>query len=95
MTEQTETNTVTAEVKTLPAFRENGSVVEATAKALVSRGMKINGNLATLNDISALSRIGFFQTLGVAEKPQGQRGPNSSVFAVPLNVPGMVVELNA
>lgn len=89
LNETTETvTTVAPAVKVLPAFREDDTVIEATAKALMERGFTVNGNVAVLTDIGALAKLGLIETVGIAEKPKGEdgkarRGPSASVFRIP------------
>jgi len=84
------TTTVAVEVKGLPAFRQEEGFIEATAKALMDRGLTINDKPAALTDISSMAKLGFIATVGVAEKVKSEdgkavRGPNASVYRVPTN----------
>jgi len=89
-TVKNETTTVTATVTTLPQFRQGDGFIEATAKALIDHGLTINAVPAALTDISSMAKLGFVETIGIAEKAKNEngkatRGPSASVYRVPTS----------
>lgn len=89
-TVKNETTTVAVEVKTLPAFRQEGDFIEATAKALIEHGLTINDKPAALTDISSMAKLGFVETIGIAEKAKTEdgkatRGPSAAVYRLATN----------
>lgn len=98
MTEKTETSTaptadVVAEVQTLPAFRQEGSTLFATAAALKDRGFSIEGREATIPEILNLAKTGIFKQVGTEHKQEGKRGPQGRVYRVPLEGMGFAMAL--
>ena len=76
-------------------FNQTPDYIEGTVADIIGRGkdsrLSINGKRVKQPDLSTLARLGLATEVGVAERPEGKRGPAPTIYRLPLNQPGMVV----
>lgn len=76
-------------------FTQTPDYIEGTVADIIGRGeksrLRINGKEVKQPDLSTLARLGIASEVGVAERPEGQRGTAPVIYRLPLNHPGMVV----
>lgn len=81
--------------KTATTFNQTADFIEGTVADIIGKGqtsrLRINGKHVKQPDLSTLARLGLATEVGVAERPEGKRGPAPVIYRLPLNNPAMVV----
>lgn len=76
-------------------LKQTADYIEGTVADIIGRGetsrLRINGKLVKQPDLSTLARLGLATEVGVAERPEGKRGPAAMVYRIPLGNPAMRV----
>lgn len=76
-------------------FVQTADYIEGTVADIIGKGatsrLRINSKPVKQPDLSTLARLGLATEVGVAERPEGKRGPAPVIYRLPLNTPGMVV----
>jgi hypothetical protein len=76
-------------------FNQTPEYIEGTVADIIGRGkesrLRINGKVVKQPDLSVLARLGLATEVGVAERPEGKRGPAPVIYRLMLNQPNMVV----
>ncbi|BBA65200.1 predicted ORF [Xanthomonas phage XacN1] len=76
-------------------FNQTPDYIEGTVADIIGRGkdsrLSINGKRVKQPDLSTLARLGLATEVGVAERPEGKRGPAPVIYRIPLHNPAMVV----
>lgn len=76
-------------------LKQTPEYIEGTVADIIGRGetsrLRINGKLVKQPDLSTLARLGFATEVGVAERPEGKRGPAATIYRLPLGNPAMRV----
>lgn len=67
-------------------MNQNDAIVGTTADLINGENpITLNGQTLTQSDLSVLNRLGIVQAVGVADRPQGQRGPAPKIWSIPTN----------
>lgn len=76
-------------------FVRGEDYIEGTIADLIGRGeesrLRINGKPVSQPDLSTLTRLNIAVSVGVAERPEGKRGPAPAIVRIPTNIPGLTV----
>lgn len=76
-------------------FNQTADFIEGTVADIIGKGatsrLRINGKPVKQPDLSTLARLGLATEIGVAERPEGKRGPAPVIYRLPTNNPAMAV----
>ncbi len=67
-------------------LKKTEEAVEGTVAELTRGGrLRINGKVVDQPAMSVLARLGIATEIGVAERPEGKRGPAAKIYSLPTS----------